>query len=329
VFEGEKTMRLIVFGLLLFVVNRAKSLTYSYYDTSNWPSGCTANDLQSPINITDAEYDKVADLSDKWPSGGATATAANAEQTIEITMDTPSQTYIRSIPTFDEQIMYYLEQVSFHWGLTNDTGSPHSVEGVFYPLEIHFTFYNSEAGSFSAASNAQQGLVKYAVFYNLSETGTDTLNTILNNLNASSFYDNTTTVALSAINYTSLLPDTFKTKYFFYSGSKDHPDCTQNVLWLLANDTMPISFAQLQTLRSFNVTSSGPPLAPNFRATQKLGDRKVYRTFKEATEDAGPTGNSYILALFFIFSSLACVAIAVTSAVLKNRQYHVIEDVPH
>jgi carbonic anhydrase len=317
---------LLVLGL---VIGCVQSLTYNYSAQTSWPSGCTEGADQSPINITGAQYSSVADIVGNWPSAGAAANASNTEQTIQIVMTDPSKSYLQTVPMEDEQTSYYLHHIEFHFGSSNDVGSPHSVDGVHYPLEVHFTFYNSEKDSYSAASTASGGIVTYAVFYSNATTGSSTLTSILSLLNSSTLFDGDSSVDMGTINYTALLPSNYQSKFYYYEGSFVFPDCSENVKWIIANETMPVSVSQLATLRTFSISSGGSTLAPNYREIQSTGQRIIHKSFKSGIAEAGPTGNSYILALFFIFSALICVGVAVTVSALKSRQYHVVDDVPH
>jgi carbonic anhydrase len=51
---------------------------------------------------------------------------------VQVTVNDPTITLTKS----GLNGTYVLEQFHFHWGNANNNGSEHSVNGVFYPLEV-------------------------------------------------------------------------------------------------------------------------------------------------------------------------------------------------
>ena len=46
------------------------------------------------------------------------------------------------LPEGSEHTEFCLDGMHFHWGLENDEGSEHTVDGVQYPMEVHFVHYS-------------------------------------------------------------------------------------------------------------------------------------------------------------------------------------------
>lgn len=73
--------------------------------------------------------------------------------------------YIKNGPL---QEKYLLEQIHFHWGNQDDIGSEHSVNGRFFPMEMHAVHYKESAGSIENALNVPNGLAVIGYFFHVS-----------------------------------------------------------------------------------------------------------------------------------------------------------------
>jgi len=60
---------------------------------------------------------------------------------------------------------YMFEQLHFHWGSRDNVGSEHTIDGVRYPMEVHFVHYKQSYGSFDEAVNKPDGLVVLSGLY--------------------------------------------------------------------------------------------------------------------------------------------------------------------
>ncbi len=68
---------------------------------------------------------------------------------------------------FDTEFAF--DQLHFHWGSGDDQGSEHSVDGVFFPLEMHMVHVNSSFEDFDAASDQPGGLAVISFLFELGE----------------------------------------------------------------------------------------------------------------------------------------------------------------
>lgn len=79
---------------------------------------------------------------------------------------------------------YILAEIHFHWSNNASTGSEHSVNNQFYPMEAHLVHFNSKYSNFSAAaaSGSPSALAVLGVFIaegkeNTVNSGFDTIAT--------------------------------------------------------------------------------------------------------------------------------------------------------
>lgn len=63
---------------------------------------------------------------------------------------------------------YLLEQIHFHWGSKDHTGSEHTVNGKIFSMEMHVVHYRQSAKSFEDALNVPSGVAVIAYFFEVS-----------------------------------------------------------------------------------------------------------------------------------------------------------------
>lgn len=118
---------------------------------------------------------------------------------------------------------YYLEQIHFH------THSEHSVEGVFFPLELHMV-HKSKDGK----------LAVLAFFIDINDQKP----------NRFGFFENiqkhkrsSTIIRLSKLlNYSG--------EHFYYNGSLTTPPCTEGVHWIVFDKHLNLNRSQVEKFRS-------------------------------------------------------------------------------
>lgn len=59
---------------------------------------------------------------------------------------------------------YIFEQLHFHWGVEDDSGCEHILEGNTYSMEAHAVHYNAKYGSFAEAVDKPDGLAVTGFF---------------------------------------------------------------------------------------------------------------------------------------------------------------------
>jgi len=258
---------------------------------SEWWPGC-AGDRQSPINIekpTD-DWDTISrtisfkfegfDLETKghlYDNGHSLYYEDNAET---------SRDHKFSGGPFAEGETYYLKQMHWHWGKTDNDGSEHSVGGVQYAMELHLVCYNEKFDNLRSAVEAvEEGSVAVlGIFYEKSKEDNKGLNKLVEFIEkiANDPEDNGVDHPVdfkNGITIEEFLPFNIQdedAKYYAYKGSFTTPPCSEPVDWIIFNQTNTISHRQLEIFRKLK-TKDGKSLAGNFRPIQPTNDRPIKR----------------------------------------------------
>ena len=156
--------------------------------------------------------------------------------------------------------------------------------------------YNSEYPDYETASNNTDGLAAVSFFYEISAADNGAMDPLLTNIGAlekkilnplveEDMYD----VPVAEVDTLEvLLPSDglqLWDNYYYYSGSETLPnnetdfigprDCTEPVLWIVYEKTIPISEAQMNPFRRLllaanNALKVDPPCVHNFRPVHQL-----------------------------------------------------------
>ena len=163
-----------------------------------------------------------------------------------------------------------------------------------YPMELQLFHYNTKYLDYETASLNSDGLAAVSLFYQISAT---------NNTALSALFSATSTLTGEVrnmgvefevpvrgveVNLDALLPPggvQLWDNYYYYSGSQTLPrnqtafddakDCTEPVLWIVYEKTIPISEAQMTEFRNLMVAANDidgidPPCVHNFRPVHEL-----------------------------------------------------------
>lgn len=207
----------------------------------HWPDLCAAfsacgHAKQSPVDIVNpTEGSNLGPVNFNYET--TRVSIENNGHTIQFTCD-PGNT-IRINET-----NYELLQFHYH-GL-----SEHTVEGEYYPLEVHFVHRASD-----------QDFAVIGVFYEIGDENplfTDFLAHFP--MEEEKFEDHNTEIDLMA-----LLPD--NKSYYHYSGSLTTPPCTEVVNWYVLKTPVTASQEQLSYFQDI--------LQNNYRPVQDLNDRSI------------------------------------------------------
>lgn len=174
---------------------------------------------------------------------------------------------------------FVAKQFHFHWGKEDSRGSEHSVNGQYFPMEMHIVHYNKKYGSYENALNrTSDGL---AVLGFLFEVGpyNSPFQTIIDKFGDIEYkYQN---ISIDAFPLTQLIPENL-TKFYRYEGGLTTPPCYESVQWTLYHDTIKIAEEQLDKFRSKIYENEGSTggsvidISDDFRPVQCLFRRKVY-----------------------------------------------------
>eukprot|EP01084_Bolivina_argentea_P227867 384930_1 len=211
---------------------------------------------------------------------------------------------------------YCLDSFHFHWGLTNNVGSEHTIDTETFPLEAHFVHYSCDYNNISHALKAYVSLqdthvisVVSLLFKFNDSTNNIALNSILSDdvLNAIELPN--TTIIYDLLLH-KLIPNNIDTAgYYYYEGSLTTPPCTDVVRWNVMNAYQYINNEQLNRFREFMFSTNGT-IAPNYRNTQFNKD-DLFGCFtrnenkKECVEKKSETVNIILFVLCAVFLVVA------------------------
>ncbi|CAH0673801.1 unnamed protein product [Spodoptera exigua] len=221
------------------------NLIWSYDDESKWPGKLcqSGGKRQSPIDIrTDLA---VRDFTKQFIKYGplrftgyhkVLTTGINNGHTIQFSTEGEDAMHpmVSGGPLKNR---YRLEQLHFHWL------SEHSVNGIKFPMEIHFVHVRADL-TVNQALHRKDGLAIVSVFVNVQSELED------NELQMGEVMEYIpklmrTGARLSGVLLDmSKLLDIDKSSYYTYSGSLTSPDCNEAVVWIIF--TTPIFLTDTQ-----------------------------------------------------------------------------------
>lgn len=189
-------------------------------------------------------------------------------------------------PEGSEHDSFCLDSAHFHWGLGDDTGSEHTINGYQFPLELHFVHYSCAKASLgSTLENFQTELdvldraVKGEDTHQLGVVGImfdvveednaafTSLFSALDKVRYPAHSDDASTV-IHDLDLSGLIPSDIGSRgYYAYEGSLTTPPCTNIVRWHVMNARQTIGVNQIAQFRALMMDSSNKTLAPNYRET--------------------------------------------------------------
>ncbi|KAH9278745.1 Carbonic anhydrase 14 [Echinococcus granulosus] len=178
---------------------------------------------------------------------------------------------------------FCITQFHFHWGNKSSVGSEHSIDGKFFPLEMHIVSYDRTLyANFSEASKGVNGLAVLGLVF-LEDQNIPREKTLLYNMGA--FLQKVTEVERP--NHKANLPPfpvnalldigDANTRYFRYEGSLTTPPCTENVYWTVIGTPVPVSPRQLEAMRFLQFASEEKEvkMANNYRKLKSVNPANV------------------------------------------------------
>ncbi|XP_055298901.1 carbonic anhydrase-related protein 10 isoform X4 [Sitodiplosis mosellana] len=182
---------------------------------------------------------------------------------------------------------YRFEEMHIHYGLHDQYGSEHSVQGYTFPAEIQIFGYNSQLyTNFTDSMNRAQGIIGISVLLQKGELSNAELRILTEELGRIRYGDNE--ARIKHISIRGLLPDT--EHYMTYEGSTTAPGCHETVTWIVLNKPIYITLQQLHALRRLMQGTPEHPKAPlgnNFRPPQPLLHRPVRTNIDFRTKQNG------------------------------------------
>ncbi|KAF2352946.1 Alpha carbonic anhydrase [Trinorchestia longiramus] len=184
---------------------------------------------------------------------------------------------------------FALEQFHAHWSCSEKVGSEHTIDGTSYAAELHLVHWDTgKYKSFGEAASEKGGLAVLGMFIKVGKAN-DELDK-LTKLMAFIPYKNQTVNINEKIDCLKFLPK--NRSYFTYDGSLTTPPCYESVNWIVFEEPIEVSAAQLSAFRSLKSYTKNSPcpcdelkgcMVDNFRPCCPLNDRTV-RVFKEGPQ---------------------------------------------
>lgn len=187
---------------------------------------------------------------------------------------------------------YRLLNIHFHWDHKTKRGSEHEIGNVKYAAEMHMVHLKGLATT-EDALNMKDGIAVVAIFLEVREDAHENaeLNKVLTAFSKLTVPGSSANIS-ETMTLRKLLPSNL-TNFFRYQGSLTVPPCSEVVEWIVLQDTVLASRAQIDRLRLL-ATDHGGSLAANHRPVQPLGDRKVFVRsnvdFGQWRANGGPNG---------------------------------------
>ncbi|TKC37844.1 hypothetical protein EI555_007373, partial [Monodon monoceros] len=173
---------------------------------------------------------------------------------------------------------YRLHQFHFHWGVKDDYGSEHLVDGVKYSAELHIVHWNSaKYSSFAEAASQADGLALIGVLMKVGQANPN-LQKVLDALKAVKTKGKK--APFTNFDPSVLLPSS--RDYWTYHGSLTHPPLYESIIWIIFKGNISISSEQLAQFRSLLSNVEGDkevPIKHNNRPPQPLKGRTVKASF--------------------------------------------------
>lgn len=275
--DSVKMFSFATFCLLLAGAAFAVEEDFSYDRQDIWPGVCVTgnNNMQSPIDIDDADFD--GNLMELMMNGwdvGYDGTFFNGGHNVQFDPDMPAEaTTETNLGTFE------VLQFHMHWGTTTGTGSEHLVSGEAEELEIHFVHRNRNQPDV----NASDAFAVVAVLGRVDEDAE--LTNPWYQLNASAVEGYEEAINITGFRFDQLLPDNLE--YYHYMGSLTTPACSEVVAWYVLRNTITVPGAFLEQLRRVEGTD-GEVLGFNFRMPQDLNNRPITTNSQRITKPLIP-----------------------------------------
>lgn len=130
----------------------------------------------------------------------------------------------------NEKDMYVFDQIHFHFGNDLEHGSEHSMDGKFFPIELHMVHYNAKYGDAKNASNYMDGTVALSILFEIGHNGPGEVDTFIQNYVPK--VQNPSHEGVQAlIDLSGVLP--YNREFYTYYGTKTTPPCEFNTRWII------------------------------------------------------------------------------------------------
>ncbi|KAI1291735.1 Carbonic anhydrase 6 [Halotydeus destructor] len=173
---------------------------------------------------------------------------------------------------------FKFEQLHFHWGSNDRTGSEHTINGERYPLEIHVVHHNSKHRNVTTALGHDLGVLVFAAMVDIDGPPNKEYAPLADTLNSIADVEDKKVAIEQLFALEDLLPEAAAESVYMYTGSLTTPPCTEKVQWIMSSKVQYISKAQMAQFRQLR-RSDNVPVSPNFRKVHPLNGRIVTKNF--------------------------------------------------
>jgi len=214
---------------------------------------------------------------------------------------------------------YNIQQLQFHWGTNDTTGSEHTLDGKQSPLEMHIVTSHSEINpDFEADKDSgTKATSVVGVFFEIGAANLQ-LQKLINNIGTGKVLLAGSEVELkdTILDISGFFPKEWKPEsgpYYYYDGSLTTPPCFQSVAWHIVAKKATVSVEQMQTIRTLsrNTTDASDVIGFNYRPLQPRMNRQVhYFTPVLSEHEADECHTPYMAAFVFMtFLCLCCTCV--------------------
>ncbi|KAK9752775.1 Eukaryotic-type carbonic anhydrase [Popillia japonica] len=236
---------------------------------------CNKGRRQSPVNLEPNKLLFDPNLRplhiDKHRVSGS---ISNTGHSVIFTVDNDTRHHI-NVTGGPLSYKYQFQEIHIHYGLHDQFGSEHSINGYAFPAEIQIFGFNSQLYSnFSEALHKAQGIVVISLLLQLGDLSNPELRILTDQLDKIKYGGEE--IEVKRLSVRGLLPET--DYYMTYDGSTTMPACHETVTWLILNKPIYITKQQMHALRKLMQGDAKHPKAPlgnNFRPPQPLYHRPV------------------------------------------------------
>jgi carbonic anhydrase len=243
--------------------------SWSYNDPSQWSKHfpCAAGLNQSPIDLksnnTVAESYPLFIFSSKYDSNEIFKLINNGHQVAATLADHTYGQNEKDLWFTGSGLTgkFYFVNFHLHWGRNDRHGSEHEIDGQIFPAEAHFVFKNNETGQLAVC----------AFLFIIADQWDDENTEWEKYADAASQLINVNDTMNCTFNLSQLMKAN-KRQFFRYVGSLTTPPCTEEVIWTIFTEKIPIAEASLNQLRQ-NI------MKKVYRPVQPINNRTIFRNY--------------------------------------------------
>ncbi|XP_055525018.1 carbonic anhydrase 2 [Wyeomyia smithii] len=201
-----------------------------------------------------------------WDGRGRAKIVNNGASAMITFTDRPYQPFVIGGPLDGK---YIFEQLHFHWGVEDDSGCEHILEGNTYSMEAHAVHYNARYGSFAEAVDKPDGLAVTGFFVHAyGDTDCPEFDKIVNGIKYIKKPNSEVDIDADCLSWMSL--QDLSRHYYTYKGSLTTPPYYESVTWIVYKTPVYVSRLQIAAFRELQSCpkDSNKKIVNNYREVQ-------------------------------------------------------------